>query len=165
MIHLQVPEQHYSRLTPGSALRKVSLFYDAFLRSSLPHCTHCRVDHPPTVLCLQLPVAPETINLLVDTLHPFHVLSWDTDNVVDYIRLCGYLLIDEHFLARTLRPTLQPRHLVNPAQSGYLEATYELYRQGYCLLAKESCSLVYLYTSSVFYPDLVASHSFVHFKN
>lgn len=93
----------WHRLSPQDSryLCPISAYYDTLLRDEVTCCFYCNNFHA-TAFCLPSDFSAATVNLLFSLMdRPFHMLT-PYDDLVQFVRFCGFLLVSEAFLFRSL---------------------------------------------------------------
>ena len=107
-------------------LVQISAYYEALLRHEVTCCFCCNNFHP-TAFCLPADFSAATVNVFFSLMdRPFHMIS-PYDDLVQFVRLCGFLLVSEAFLFH---------HLASPVVNGYLPCAilpliWECYQNGF----------------------------------
>ena len=141
----------------------------AFISSSqlFGLCKNCKVKHSKNIVCLDTTIDKDGIRLLLDILDPeLTIISWETDNIIAFIRISGYFIIPESFLFDTILPTLHHSYFQPNSFTKYrvLAIIYEAHRQNYCALAHNLCLYSYNNNLPITYIDLTNSPSLRRFK-
>ena len=119
----------YRRRIPDIFVQ-ISAYYEALLRHEVTCCFYCNNFHP-TAFCLPSDFSAATVNLLFSLMdRPFHMIT-PYDDLVQFVRSCGFLLGSEAFLFH---------HLASPVVNGYLPGgilplIWECYQNGFFRLS------------------------------
>ena len=119
----------YRRRIPDIFVQ-ISAYYEALLRHEVTCCFYCNNFHP-TAFCLPADFSAATVNLFFSLMdRPFHMIT-PYDDLVQFVRLCGFLLVSEAFLFH---------HLASPVVNGYLPRAilpliWECYQNGFFRLS------------------------------
>ena len=145
---IRLPEENYSRSLSVNLLKFTSEYYNAFLcySPSIRVCNVCAGQHDLHSICLPRLFKPASLDTLVEILEwRRNFLSFD-DDLIDFVRLCGFLSMRaDAFFSFTYR--CLARYDVEMAGYRGIAFVYELNNQGFIRAAEH-------YAKSFEYPHL-----------
>lgn len=171
IVRLNFPILKYSRYCEINLLSQVSEFYSLFYcnRHKLPVCSYHKTIHSTFMFCCPYPVSKRTVDLIFDLiLHRQTILDWDSNNLVEFVKFCGFLLCDKTFLSTIFLVSLQysnfPDVVTNTPQK-ILPVIYHLFQSGYHNTASYVSNTADRLGYAVRFSDLNPKISYRNFKS
>ena len=139
---ISLPSEYYSRTVSYRIISFVSEYYATLIRNISPkrECSFCVGHHDSRIFCLPCEFSSEAVEIFLDLLEFKRTLLSFGDDLVSFVRLCGYILVKERVLYAFLRYRL-PQGAVSNSPVGPLFA-FELYNCGFIHIAKFYASVI-----------------------
>lgn len=119
----------YRRRIPDIFVQ-ISAYYEALLRHEVTCCSYCDNFHP-TAFCLPSDFSAATVSVLFSLMdRPFYMLT-PYDDLVQFVRLCGFLLVSQAFLFHHLATHVVHDYL----PCALLPLIWECYHNGFFCLS------------------------------
>ena len=171
IVRLNFPFLRYSRYCEIELLSEVSEFYRLFYRNrqTLPVCSYHKTIHTAFMFCCLHPVSINTVDLLFDLIsHRQTKLDWDSKNLVEFVKFCGFLLCDKTFLLTIFIVSLQYLNfsdVVTNYPHKILPVIYHLFQFGYQTIASSICNTANKFGYQVCFSDLNSKIAYRKFKS
>ena len=87
-------------------------------------------------------------------------LTWEVDNLVEFINICTYFMVKERFIDDLFRFSFPPNYCDSLMENHFCEVLFTLKLSGYLCLAQSLCDFVSRNFENIFvFEDLVSASS------